>query len=154
VSSAVAGTSLSPVAQEYRHTAEMIEIPRTYLAEMIDHARGEAPTEACGILAGKEGRVFRLYRARNADHSPVSYRLDPEQQYRIFKDIEVREWELVGIYHSHPSTTAIPSDVDERQARYPESSHVLISLKDPDNPQVRSFRITEGRVTEEDIVVT
>jgi proteasome lid subunit RPN8/RPN11 len=132
----------------------MIEIPQAYLAEMIDHAREEAPREACGILAGKEGRVFKLYRATNADHSPVSYRLDPEQQYRIFKDIEVREWELVGIYHSHPYTTAIPSNVDQRQARYPESSYVLVSLKEPDKPQVRSFRITEERVAEEDIVVT
>jgi len=109
--------------------------------------------EACGILAGQEGRVFKLYRATNADRSPTSYRLDPQEQYRIFEDIEVRGWELAGIYHSHPSTTAIPSDVDERQARYPESSYVLISLKDPDNPQIRSFRITEGWVAEEGIVV-
>jgi proteasome lid subunit RPN8/RPN11 len=132
----------------------MIEIPRKYLAQMIDHAQEEAPTEACGILAGKKGQVFKLYRARNADDSPASYRLDPEQQYRILKDIEVRGWELVGIYHSHPSAPATPSDVDERQARYPESSYVLISLEDPDNPQVRSFRITEVGVTEEGIVVT
>jgi proteasome lid subunit RPN8/RPN11 len=132
----------------------MIEIPRAFLSEMIDHAREEAPEEACGILAGQEGRVLQLYRARNADHSPTSYRLDPEEQYRIFEDMEVRGWELVGIYHSHPSTVAIPSDFDQKQARYPESSYVLVSLEDPDNPQIRSFRIEDGRVTEEDIVVT
>jgi proteasome lid subunit RPN8/RPN11 len=132
----------------------MIEIPRAFLSEMIDHAREEAPEEACGILAGQEGRVSQLYRARNADHSPTSYRLDPEEQYHIFEDMEVRGWELVGIYHSHPSSAAIPSDVDQKQARYPESSYVLVSLEDPDSPQIRSFRIEDGRVTEEDIVVT
>ncbi len=121
---------------------------------MIDHARQEAPDEACGILAGQEDRVLQLYRAKNADRSPTSYRLDPKEQYRIFEDMEVRGWELVGIYHSHPATVAIPSDVDQNQARYPESSYVLVSLEDPDNPQVRSFRIVDGQVTEEDIVVT
>ena len=132
----------------------MIEIPRKLLAEMIVHAQEEAPTEACGILAGKNGRILKLYRARNADRSRVSYRLDPEEQYRIFEDIEARGWELVGIYHSHPTSPAIPSDTDEKQAGYPEASYVLISLTDPDAPQVRAFRLEEDSLSEEDITVT
>jgi proteasome lid subunit RPN8/RPN11 len=132
----------------------VIEIPEKTLVEMIAHAQEEAPTEACGILAGKGGRVLKLYRARNADHSPVSYRLYPEEQYRIFQDIEARAWELLGIYHSHPSTPAIPSDVDEKEARYPEASYVLISLKDPDDLQIKAFRIANGGFAAEDILVT
>lgn len=132
----------------------MIEIPRKLLAEMIVHAQEEAPTEACGILAGKHGRVLELYRAHNADRSPVSYRLDPEEQFRIFKDIEEREWELVGIYHSHPTSPAIPSEIDASRAGYPEASYVLISLADPDAPQVRAFRFGEDSFSEEDITVT
>lgn len=132
----------------------MIEIPEKTIAEMIAHARQEAPLEACGILGGKSGRVLKLYPARNAARSPVSYRLFPEEQYRIFMDIEARAWELVGIYHSHPSTPAIPSFVDHREAHYPESSYVLISLQDPNDPQVRSFRIANGKSAEEDILVT
>jgi proteasome lid subunit RPN8/RPN11 len=120
---------------------------------MISHARKEAPAEACGILAGRDGRVLRLYKARNANRSPVSYALNPDQQYRIFKDIEDRGLHLVGIYHSHPSSPATPSNIDVEQAYYPESSYVVISLANPSEPQVRAFRITDGGVAEEDLVV-
>jgi proteasome lid subunit RPN8/RPN11 len=132
----------------------MVEIPRKLLSEMIAHAQEEAPAEACGILAGKSGRVLELFRTRNADRSPVSYRLDPEEQYRIFEDIEERGWELVGIYHSHPASPAIPSETDERQAGYPEASYVLISLAEPDAPQVRAFRFQGQGFSEEKITVT
>jgi len=81
-----------------------MEIERKHLLEMIYHARQDAPNEACGILAGKNDRVLRLYRARNAEKSPAAYRLFPDEQYRIFKDIEDRGLEIIGIYHSHPSS--------------------------------------------------
>ena len=130
-----------------------MQIEGKYLSEMISHAREDAPQEACGILAGRGHRVLRMYRARNAQRSPTSYSLDPEEQYRIFRDIEDRGLELVGIYHSHPSSPATPSDTDIEQAYYPEVSYVLISLADPDEPQLRAFRITEEGVAEEDMVV-
>jgi len=113
-----------------------VQIERKQLSEIVSHAREEAPNEACGILAGKDGRVMRLYKSRNANRSPSSYALDPTQQYRIFKDIEDRGLELVGIYHSHPSSPATPSDIDVDQAYYPESSYVLISLANPQEAQV------------------
>jgi proteasome lid subunit RPN8/RPN11 len=130
-----------------------MQIERKHLSEIMSHAREEAPREACGILAGRDGRVFRLYRARNADPSPTSYRLEPKQQYRIFKDIEDRGLELVAIYHSHPSSPPTPSDKDIKQAYYPEASYLVVSLTDPLEPQVRAFRITEDGAVEEDMAV-
>jgi proteasome lid subunit RPN8/RPN11 len=130
-----------------------MQIERKHLSQMISYARDEAPREACGILAGRNGRVLRIYRTRNADRSPTSYRLDPDQQFRVFKDIEDRGLELIGIYHSHPSSPAVPSDRDVEQAYYPEVSYVLISLADPAEAQIRAFRITAEGVTEEDLAV-
>jgi len=130
-----------------------MQIERKHLSEIISHAREEAPREACGILAGRDGRVLRLYRARNTDPSPTSYSLEPEQQYRIFKDIEDRGLELVAIYHSHPSSPPTPSDKDIKQAYYPEASYLVVSLTDPLEPQVRAFRITEDGAVEEDMAV-
>jgi proteasome lid subunit RPN8/RPN11 len=130
-----------------------MQIERKHLSEIISHAREEVPREACGILAGRDGRVLRLYRARNADQSPTSYSLEPEQQYRIFEDIEDRGLELVAIYHSHPSSPAAPSDKDIEQAYYPEASYLVVSLKDPLEPQVRAFRITKDGAVEEDVTV-
>jgi proteasome lid subunit RPN8/RPN11 len=131
----------------------VIQIESKHLAEMIAHAREEAPQEACGMLAGKAGRVLRLYRARNADQSPKSFRLDPEQQYRILVDIEDRGLDLVGIYHSHPSSPALPSPTDVERAYDPETIHVLISLADPLEPRVGAFLITEEGIIEEDIAI-
>jgi proteasome lid subunit RPN8/RPN11 len=130
-----------------------MQIERKHLSEIVSHAREEAPNEACGILAGKDDRVMRLYKSKNANLSPASYALDPDQQYRIFRDIEDRGLKLVGIYHSHPSSPATPSDTDVAQAYYPESAYVVISLANPSEPQVRAFRITNEGVAEEDLVV-
>lgn len=131
----------------------MVYIEERHLAEMIAHAREEAPLEACGILAGIEGKVLKLYRAKNADRSPVSYRLEPEEQYRIFMDIEEKVWDILGIYHSHPTSPAFPSGRDLKQAYYPEAIYFVVSLADPAKPEVRAFRIIEGEITEEEIAV-
>jgi proteasome lid subunit RPN8/RPN11 len=130
-----------------------LQITRKHLLEMIAHAREEAPNEACGILAGNSGRVLRLYRTANAALSPTAYRLHPDEQYRIFRDIEDRGLEILGIYHSHPSSSAIPSETDIRQAYSSEVSCVMISLRDPADPQVRAFRITEDGFDEQDVLV-
>ncbi len=130
-----------------------MQIERKHLSEMISHARDEAPREACGLLAGRNGRVLRIYRIRNADRSPTSYKLDPDQQFRAFKDIENRGLDFLGIYHSHPSSPATLSARDMEQAYYPEVSYILISLADPAEAQVRAFRIHAEGVTEEDLVV-
>jgi len=130
-----------------------MQIERKHLSEIISHAREEAPREACGILAGRDGRVLRLYRARNADLSPTSYRLDPEQQYRILKDTEDRGLEVVAIYHSHPSSPPTPSEKDIKQAYDTEVSYLVISLTDSVEPQVRAFRFNEDGAVEEDMAV-
>jgi proteasome lid subunit RPN8/RPN11 len=131
----------------------VVWLTEQHLAEMIAHAQEEAPLEACGILAGKEGRVLKLFRARNADRSPVSYRLEPEEQYRIFMDIEEKGWDILGIYHSHPTSAAVPSGMDLKQAYYPEAIYFVVSLSDPVEPETRAFTIVEGEITEEEIAV-
>ena len=127
----------------------MIEIPRDIKDAMVEHARREAPLEACGLLAGRDGAVERFYPMANADSSAVTYRLDPQEQLRVFNEIEDKGWELVGIFHSHTHTEAYPSETDRRQAFYPEARYVLTSLVDPSDPPLRAFCIDDGRVREE-----
>jgi proteasome lid subunit RPN8/RPN11 len=130
--------------------------------EMIQHALAEHPNEACGLLAGKAcpeqgrraGRVEKVYQMTNADHSPVTYRLDPEEQYRTFMEIEEEGWELLAIYHSHSHSPAYPSATDLELAFYPDSLHLIISLADRDQPTIRAFRIVEGVVEDERLETT
>ena len=122
--------------------------------EMIRHARREYPDEACGLLAGKDGQVEKVYPMTNADHSPVTYRLDPEEQFRAFTEIEDKGWELLAIYHSHSHSPAYPSATDLELAFYPDSLYLIISLADRDRPTIHAFRIVEGVIKEERMEIT
>ncbi len=122
--------------------------------EMIQHALAEHPNEACGLLAGKDGWVEKVYQMTNAEHSPVTYRLEPEKQVRIFMEIEEKGWELVAIYHSHSHSPAYPSATDLELAFYPDSLYLIISLADRDRPILRAFHIVEGLIEEERVEIT
>ncbi len=130
----------------------MLAIERRYVERMIAQAKEEAPYEACGIIAGKEGRPVKLYRTANAEHSPTTYRLEPEEQYRIFIEMEEKGWELWAIYHSHPAFPPYPSARDIKMAYFPEALYLIVSLAQ-EEPEIRAFRIVEGEVREEELSI-
>lgn len=122
--------------------------------EMIRHAQREYPNEACGLLAGRDSRVEKVYQMTNAEHSPVTYRLDPEEQFRAFTEIEEAGWELLAIYHSHSHSFAYPSATDLELAFYPDCLYLITSLADRARPVIRAFRIIEGTIEEERVEIT
>ncbi len=127
----------------------MFEIQRSYHDEIIAHARGDMPNECCGILAGENGRVVRLYRMTNVERSPYRYNVDPKELLKVYLEIEDSGWSLLGIYHSHVATEAYPSATDVRLAGWPEALYLIASLREPERPLLRAFRINDGAVTEE-----
>jgi proteasome lid subunit RPN8/RPN11 len=126
-------------------------LEKRYGDEMISHAHSEAPRECCGILAGKNGRAVKLYRTTNSEHSSIGYNIEPYELIKIYHEIEANGWELLGIYHSHPHSEAYPSAIDIRYAFFPESLYFIISLVNPDQPVIRAFRITKGKVEEQEL---
>lgn len=134
----------------------MIKLDKKYAQEMIEHARAGAPQEVCGVLAGRGGQITKLYRTQNVAEDPtVTYRLEAQEQIRIFNGIEERGWEILGIYHSHPFTEAYPSATDLKLAFYPDSLYFIISLAKEDQPVIRAFHINKekGEVSEEEVVI-
>jgi proteasome lid subunit RPN8/RPN11 len=118
-------------------------------SEMIEHAQAEYPKEACGILGGADGEAMKLYRLTNVDPDPVMrYNADPKELKHVTDDIYDKDWDLVGIYHSHTHSPAFPSPTDVDRAFYPDASYVLVSLQDRQRPDLRAFRIIEGKITE------
>jgi [CysO sulfur-carrier protein]-S-L-cysteine hydrolase len=120
--------------------------------EMLEHARSEAPNEACGMIASRDGEAVKLYRATNAAHSPLRYEIDGAEQYRIQMEIDDSDLELGAIYHSHTRTEPYPSQTDINLAFYPESLYVIVGLA-AETPDVRAFRIRDGSVAEADLDV-
>jgi [CysO sulfur-carrier protein]-S-L-cysteine hydrolase len=130
-----------------------MRIPRSIYDEMLEHAKEEAPNECCGILGGRDGEATSLYRATNAEHSPLRYTLDPNDLFRItFREIPDREEEMVAIYHSHTASPAYPSQTDINLATYPDTVYLILSLADGEQP-LRGFRISDGEVSEVDLSV-
>ena len=125
-----------------------MRFPRALLEQLIQHAREDLPNECCGIVASDDGAAVKVFRATNAEASPVRYSLDPREQYSITMEIEEQGWELGAIYHSHTRSEAYPSQTDVNLAFYPDAIYVIVSLRKPDDPEVRAFRIADERIEE------
>jgi len=137
----------------YKRKVDAVVLAAGHLAAVLSQAREEAPEECCGLLLGHGHRVERVFRGTNIDHSPVTYNMDPQELYRAHRLMEADGLELTAIYHSHPRTRAYPSGTDIAKATYPDSFYLIISLQDPACPEVRVFRIVDGRVSEGTVIV-
>jgi proteasome lid subunit RPN8/RPN11 len=136
----------------------MLTVPQEIYDAIVAHARRDHPDEACGIVAGPEGsdRPERFVPMTNAERSPTFYRLDADEQFKVWREMDDRDEEPVIIYHSHTSTEAYPSRTDVSYASEPNAHYVLVSTRDADKLgefQFRSFRIVDGEITEEPVTV-
>jgi proteasome lid subunit RPN8/RPN11 len=129
-----------------------VVIPAAVRDEIIAHARDGLPNEACGILAGRDGRVERFFPAESDEPSPYYYRIEARDQIRIMNAIDDAGLDLVGIYHSHTSSPAYPSRTDAEQAFWPDAVYVIVSLAEP-AADVRGYRMNDMAVTEEALQV-
>lgn len=116
-------------------------ISRSLLKELVSHCRRELPNEACGLLAGSARRVLSVMPLPNVATNPGrNYLVEEAAQVRAFRLMAEKEWELVGIYHSHPTKDAVPSQSDIRQSYYPQAIHLIVSLRRR-SPDVRAYRL-------------
>src|SRR5215472_3379135 len=90
----------------------------------------------------------------NAARSPTFYEFDSMDLLRLYQEMDDRDEEPVVIYHSHTATQAYPSRTDISYASEPGAHYVLVSTRDPDQVEFRSFRIVDGVVTEEEVQVS
>jgi [CysO sulfur-carrier protein]-S-L-cysteine hydrolase len=133
----------------------VLTIGRDVLDAILEHARRDHPDEACGVVAGPAGRdrPERFVPMVNAARSPTFYEFDSADLLRLYRELESRDEDPVVIYHSHTATEAYPSRTDVAYASEPAAHYLLVSTRDPDREEVRSFRIVDGVVTEEEVRV-
>ena len=133
----------------------MLRIPRQLYDQIVAHARRDHPDEACGIAAGPAGsdRPERFIPMTNAARSPTFYEFDSTEQFRVWTDMDDKDEEPVVLYHSHTATEAYPSRTDVSYASEPGAHYVLVSTRDPEQTEFRSYRIENGNITEEPVTV-
>ena len=133
----------------------MLTVDQAIYDAIVAHARRDHPDEACGVVAGPAGtdRPRRFVPMSNAARSPTFYEFDSMDLLRLYREMDERDEEPVVIYHSHTATEAYPSRTDVSLAMEPAAHYVLVSTRDPDVAEFRSFRIVDGAVTEEEVQV-
>src|SRR5215212_6509334 len=138
----------------------VLKIAREHLDAMIAHAREDHPDEACGVVIGPEGSDLptRLLRMINAERSPTFFRFEPQEQFALYKEMSTTGEEIIVVYHSHTATEAYPSRTDISLAAEPQAHYVVVSTAESGNQdgpvEVRSYRILDRVVTEEEIEIT
>jgi proteasome lid subunit RPN8/RPN11 len=132
----------------------VLRVSEAAYADMLAHAYDGLPNEACGLLVGSlaDHTAPRYERCRNAAESARVYTIDSRDHFRIYREADDRGEDLVGVVHSHTHTEAYPSPTDVAQAPDPEWHYVIVSLRQ-ETPVLRSFRIVDGTITEEPVVV-
>lgn len=143
----------------------MLYLPRPLFDEIAVQGRAGKPLEVCGLLAGETSpaadaiHVQAIYPVDNLDRSEITYSMDMAEYLAADKAARASGWQLVGIYHTHPATQPYPSPTDVARAHWGDSddlnfpgySYLIVSLREPERPEPRSFKIT-GRRIPEDIV--
>ncbi len=114
---------------------------------ILAHARAEAPREACGLIVGREQRAAEIIPIPNLAADPLhAYSMDPAALVRAFTSLEARKLDLIAFYHSHPHSDPIPSPADVKQATYPDTPYLIVSLP---RAEARLWRLHYGQVSEE-----
>lgn len=127
-------------------------VPEEVREEMIAHAQQELPRECCGLLAGTlkegEGRVLEVYRLTNALGSAVEYESEPGSMLQAMRAIDGAGLRVLAVYHSHPSSAAVPSRKDlERNPWGDWAAHFIISLAETE-ARVQAWWLSEDSFTE------
>ena len=117
-----------------------IQLARGALETVLAHARAEAPRECCGFLVGNTCQIRDAVAARNLATAPTRFLVDPQDHINTLRAARQRGIEILGFYHSHPSTPAWPSETDRAEAGYPGHLYLIVSLA-AEPADARLFRL-------------
>jgi [CysO sulfur-carrier protein]-S-L-cysteine hydrolase len=132
---------------------DQIVIPFSVLGQIAALALIETPLECCGFLVGVFGSDIaqEFHACRNTAESKIIYTVDPKDHLRIERNAEERGLAIIGVVHSHTHTEPYPSPTDVAQAPDPAWHYVIIGLKHAE-PETRSYRIIDGKISENRII--
>jgi proteasome lid subunit RPN8/RPN11 len=134
-----------------------VRIPAPLVEEMLEHARGEYPNEACGLVIGDRaaadgGVALRFEPTRNRAASPYRYEIDSDDLLRLTIATDDADEVFWAIVHSHVRSPAYPSPTDVSLAFYPDALYLLVSLAAPE-PALGAFRIVDGAIHRVELLV-
>lgn len=125
-----------------------MEIPPHLMDSVVAHALREHPNECCGLIATRNGVAVAVYELENIHASPFRFEIDGMAQLKAMTEIEDSGADVAAIYHSHTRSEPVPSPTDVNMAKWwPELEWLIVGTSSA-QPDVRNFRIDDGRISE------
>jgi len=131
----------------------MIIITKKDYNALVSFSIKELPNEACAIIAGRGSEVKKIYFMENIKKKPDDFLMSPEEQFKVIKEMRKKDFEMIGVFHSHPDSPARPSHKDIKMAFYAEAVYFILSLKNRTKPVLKGFKIVKGKPIEEKIKI-
>ena len=133
-----------------------VRIDRALLDEIVAHALRDAPNECCGLVLGRDGQATSARALENLAASPFRFDIDGRELIDFaFADDDDDE-QLTAIYHSHTRSEPYPSQTDVNfAAGWPGVEWLIVGVprKQDAEPEVRSYLIEDGAISEVDLDV-
>ncbi len=126
----------------------LLRIPSAIFTQMLAHAETERPLECCGLLSGVRGdgpiaQVSCFHPLRNQLASATEFLSEPADMFSAVKQMRRDRTEILSVYHSHPTSSPIPSKRD-LERNFAESVLNLIIGWQPDGQHdVRAWWLME-----------
>jgi proteasome lid subunit RPN8/RPN11 len=118
-----------------------VVVPSEIRAQLVEHARQEAPNEACGLVAFRDGVAARYLPGVNTLASPYRFELRPHDPADFFLEDEGYE---LAVFHSHPETAPRPSRTDvENIGLWEGRPYLILGLA---TGELAAWRIRDGAV--------
>ncbi len=130
----------------------MTRIRTAVLEDLIRHARADAPRECCGLLLGSNDLIDECVPARNVRAGETSYLIDPADHFAALRRSRGEGRAVIGAYHSHPKSAAVPSATDLAEAHDTALLYVIVSIAEPEAPDVAGYRLEEGNFVSSPLV--
>lgn len=125
-----------------------MKIKNKIVQTITAQAQQELPNESCGYLLGINGVITADYTMTNMDHSPEHFSFDPKEQFAAIRYARANGLEVIGNWHSHPSSPSRPSEEDIRLAYDPQIAYLILSLAAAE-PVLNAFHVENGQVTKQ-----
>lgn len=122
---------------------EEIEIPHPLVAELFYQAKSLPDREVCGLLGARKNVPSTCYPVKNVSTRPnCRFSMDAKGQIEAMRAMRNKQEDLFAVYHSHPTSEALPSKIDIEEAAYFEVLYLIISLQLEGHPELRGFRLS------------
>lgn len=134
-------------------TRETVQIPRTLVNQLLHQAQLSPSQEVCGLV-GQRDAQSECYPIENvATDASVLFALNASEQLAAFKSMKQKGQTLFAIYHSHPSSPPVPSEIDIEEANYSEALYLIISLNTKGVLEMRGFYLSDGNPQEVELII-